>query len=144
MSYVTHVRDVQRMVVLDLGLLNNFITNITVEDKISMFSYRGTDSTATDRLLARGVAYIEKLLNAAADFTTAETIDHIVKKGYRSEYIEATFLAAVKTAFYANVKYNDGVGTWDATDGTELAIDVGSYALFAGILKGIGAIEIVT
>tara|TARA_Y100000310_G_C20653658_1_gene800828 strand:+ start:1305 stop:1703 length:399 start_codon:yes stop_codon:yes gene_type:complete len=132
------------MVVLDLGLLNNFITNITVEDKISMFSYRGTDSTATDRLLARGVAYIEKLLNAAADFTTAETIDHIVKKGYRSEYIEATFLAAVKTAFYANVKYNDGVGTWDATDGTELAIDVGSYALFAGILKGIGAIEIVT
>ena len=144
MAYVTHVRDIQRMVVLDLGLMNNFITNITVDDRISLFSFKGSSSTATDRLLARAIVYIERIMGVAPTHTTAEVIDLLVKKGYRTNYPEAAFLAAIKTAFYAALKFNDGTSTWDQTDGTELAIDVGSYAILVGVLKGIGAIEMTT
>lgn len=144
MAYVTHIRDVQRIVILDLGLFNNFITNITTDDSHSIFAYIGSGATSHDRLIARGIAYIEKILIAAPTLTSDEVIELVLKKGYKTQYLESTWLAAVKTAFDAALKYNDGVSTWDQVTGAELALDVGSYAIFVGIAKAIGAIEIVT
>ena len=139
--YVTHIRDVQRMVVLDLGLLNKTLRNLTGTSTTSIFAYRGSEATPHDRLISRALIYIEQIIAAAPAMDITDVIDLLLNKAYATHYIDSTFSAAVKTAFYAAIYWNSS-GTWAASVSTTNAIDIGVYGIFMGFLKGINAIEI--
>ena len=139
--YVTHIRDVQRMVVLDFALLNKVIVNLTGTSRTSIFAWRGSVSTSHDKLISRALIYIEQIITAAPAMDITDVIDLMLYKAYATQYIDSTFSAAVKTAFYAAIYWNSS-GTWAASVSTTNAIDIGTYGILMGFLKGINAIEI--
>ena len=139
--YITCTQDLMRMVKLNPGLFNNFLNNLGVEDEAGLF-HSDTPITQDDLCITRGVIFIEKLFANTASLTLAEVIDIVLKAGYNTQYLDATFVSDLKTAFYAAYKYVNGAGVWANPVAGTTAEDIDPYLILGGLLEQIEAVEI--